>query len=256
MIRNCLHKIKKFSHNLFFPFDKIIEIIIIGENENDCNQFTDMCKDFITNGGLVQYGLEYNYSTKDDIFEIKIEEQNIVKFRFFYKTLLANEWLKENITIDILIPIFRLDKYQSFDDNYSVREINNFLGKVEHSGMTAITALINFDYLCENPISNVGQWENSINKIYDTLYQNKILDEENTNINENGREILNDIFAIFQRILNRNSKYTACKICNFFCCNEMIGFSFGKEEFFSNLLLRLLSLDKLNNYSYLIKKNI
>jgi hypothetical protein len=252
MIKNCLYNIKEFSHNLFYPFDKTIEVVVIGENENDCNQFLMMCKNFITNGKLLQYGLEYDYSTQDNVFRIKIDEQNFVKFQFFSQTIPQNEWQKASITGDIFVPIFRLDKYQPFDYNCLPHEIDGFLGKVQQCKKTAITALINFDYLCENPINNVEQWENSINKIYKTLQQNKILDENN-NINENGQKILNAVFSVFQRHLNQNTKYTAYNICNFFCYNETSGFSFGKEEFFSNLLLRLFSFDKLSNYNYQIK---
>jgi len=245
MIKNRLHKIK----DLFCPFDKTFEIVVTGENENACNQFIKKCEDFIENDELLQYGLEYDYNTQNNEFKIKTDWQNFVKFRFFYQALPDNDWDRG----DILVPIFRLDRYQPSVYNCLPHDIAEFLGKVQKYKKTAITALIKFDYLCESPINNIEQWEESINTIYDILQEKMILDESIHTINRNGQKILNAVFALLQQHLNENTKYTAYNICNFFGYNETDGFSFGMEEFFSNLLLRLFSFDKLNNYEYQIK---
>jgi len=246
MIKKSLHKI----NSLFYPFDKIFEIVIIGEDKKICEQFVEMCENFITNDELLQYGLEHTYNHTNKVYEIKIDKQSFVKFRFFDRAVPENEWQNANIEGDILVPIFDLDKYETFAYTLMPSHIIGFLGKVQQHKKTAITALINFDTVCNMPIANVAKWENTVNEVYDNLHCKK----ENWNsINTYGQEILKFIFDKFKEHINENTAYTAYKICNFFCYNETRGFSFGKEEFFSNLLIRLLSFDKLNNYKYQIK---
>ena len=250
MIEKYLHKI----NNLFYPFDKTFEVAVIGENEKICAQFVEMCENHIANNELLQYGLEYTYNWTSNEYEIKIGKQDVVRFKFLSPQVLTNsDWDKANITGDILVSIFRLDKYQSFEYSCLWQDIDGFLGKVQRYKKTAIVALINFDFLCNKPITDVEQWKESIDKIYDALQQNKNLDKT-YNLNENGQKIIKLIFEMLQRHLNKNTEYTAYRICNFFCYNKTSGFSFGIEEFFSNLLMRLLSFDKLNNYKCQVKK--
>jgi len=230
--------IKKYLHSLFYPFDKTFEIVVTGEDKNVCSQFVKMCESHITSNELLQYGLEYTYNARSNIFEIKIDKQNFVKFRFFYRELPENDWQKATIIGDIFVPIFIYKplKYSSLHQN-----IYDFLDKVQKNKKTAIMALVNFDYICRNPIVNTE-------KIFKTLQQNK---EILNGIDGNEQQTLKLVFEVFQQYLN---KYTTHNICNFFCYNVVNGFSFGKEEFFINLLMRLLSFDKLNNYKYQIKQ--
>ena len=246
--------IKKYLHSLFYPFDKTFEIVVIGEDKNVCEQFVKMCENFITNNELRQYGLEHSYNTRNNVFEMKIDKQNFIKFRFYSEVLPENKWQKAKTTGDVLVPIFKLDKYHFFENNCSLSpDIDGFLGEVRKNKKTTILALINFDYFCHKPIDGIEKWEELTNKIYDTLRNKKNLNKViNNDINRDGQKILDIIFAVFQQHL-RNTEYTAYKICNFFCYNETNGFTFGKQEFFNNLLMRLLTFDKLNNYQFRIK---
>jgi len=244
MIKKYIHKI----NDLFYPFDKIFEIVVTGEDINVCLQFVGMCENFMTSNELLQYELEYSYNSRNNVFEIKNDKQNLLKFRF--QALPENEWQKPNITVDILVPIFRMDKINPYS---LAHKIDEFLRKAQQFQKRVITTLINFDYICNKPINSVGQWEIAINNIYEILHHNKKINEGANNINVEGQEILKGVFYKLYWHLNNNTDYTAYKICNFFCYNETNGFSFGKEEFFSNLLMHLLSFDKLNNYKYQIK---
>jgi hypothetical protein len=242
--------IKKYTHkinSLFYPFGKTFEIVVIGEDKNICGQFVEMCKNHITNRELLQYGLECTYNRTNNEYEIKTDKQDFVKFKFSPQELPNGDWDKANITGDVFVPIF---KYQPFKYNRLPQNIEGFLGKIQQCKKTTITVLVNFDSLYHKPIADVKQWEDTINKIYETLQQDKkILN----NLNNKEQQYVELIYKKFQQHLKRNSKYTAYNICNFFCYNEASGFSYGKEEFFTNLLMRLLSFDKLNNYKYRIK---
>ena len=158
MIAKYLHKI----NSLFYPFDKTIEIVITSENETVCKHFVDMCKKHFTDSNLLQHGLFHKYES--DTFSIKIDKQTFVNFRFSCRTLSREDWQynwrNADFSGDILVPIFRLGKYQPYDyANCLKHEIETFLGKVQKYGTTAITVLCN----SERTINNNAQWENTMN---------------------------------------------------------------------------------------------
>lgn len=265
MIKNWLHrgnfdrfrlwkKYIVFLKNIFYPLNKIYEIAITGENINDCNQFKNGCENFITEGKLRQYGLEYDYNRKKNIFVIKVDERKYIKIRFCCYELPGNDWNKGNTRGDILVPIFKLDKYQPFEYNCLSNDIGSFLGRAQHYKKIAITALINFDRLLKSPEINVEQWENLINNLYEVLRKcvetKKNINIENEELTENGKKVLNLIFIALQHHISENTMTNAYRIANLFCYNEANDFIFGKQEFFSNLLIGLLSFDKFNYYEY------
>lgn len=254
-IKNILFQYKDNIYNFFSPFDKVFDVVIISEDEIYYDQFYRMFQSLITNNEFQKYGLKCQLDSKDNSFKIKIDEQRNLKFRFTSLILVDNERNKIKLVGDIFVPIFCLDKYKPQDYNCLPHEIDSFLGKIRKQRKIAIVALINFDSLLKNPVTEIRQWEKLINNIYENMQNERTLYIEDEEITENGLKILNAVSTILQRHINKNRTSNAYKICNFFYTDkDTDNISFGHNEFTNNLLMSLLSFDKLSNYEYIINK--
>jgi len=125
------------------------------------------------------------------------------------------------------------------------------LSSITSTNKPAVFSYLNAEYIFENRIENETQWQMINNELHKRIIDNTVKSE--IKLTEQGDAIIQGLFKIFNYHSKEQRLFSIQKKINFMAFNNSNSeIMYGKNEFATNLLMQLLSFDKLNAYHFQI----
>lgn len=246
--------IKSLINKWFYPFDQIFEIWIISEDLTYCDKFQEMLQVFFNGNNLQTIGICGKYDEDQKIFTILIIDK-IIKFKLKKQSLSMSDELVEfkSIEGDILFFITSFDKYTNNYFYNVATETDKLLCNIPHIRKVILVYLGLETHT--NAVRCESEWHNIITPVYHLL--NNYKKGELSGFTEYGSRQIVSIAKNLRYYSNKNPFFHGIVSANFlFSDQDTKSIVYGQYELICNLVMYLMSYEKINNYQYLEKEYI
>jgi hypothetical protein len=125
------------------------------------------------------------------------------------------------------------------------------LSSITSTNKPAVFAYLNTEYIFEEKIESETQWQIMNNELHKRIIDNTV--ESEIKLTEQGNAVIQGLFKVFNYHSKEQRLFGIPQKANFFASeNSDSGIVYGKNEFATNLLMQLLSFDKLNTFYFQI----
>lgn len=235
---------------LLFPFDRVFNVAFISDEIENCLSLQQMLSSFFDSSNTVLSKIDnIQYSKEGNAFAFIVN--NNVSVRFTINNQSSSTWTNEGNynNHDVLFYLFPLDKYTAMEYDKIASETDNALMKIAKRKTPTIIGYLNTECIIENEINNELEWQKTTNGLHN-LVLNPLSDSD-LKLNKKGKQILQGLFKVFNYHSKNQEKFLTTNKVNFFHANsEVNSFHFGMNEFVANILMQLLTFDKLNQYTF------
>lgn len=244
--------LREMIKKLLFPFEKILSIAVISDEGQNCILLKNiLCSAFDAQDTTLNQIANLSYSKENDIFCFIVYDETKIKFSLHEKVVDFKS--VENIyqTYDVLIPVLRLNKYAVHEYDETAHKTDVVFNSLALNTNPLIFSYLNTDYILENQIENETHWQMINNELHKHIIDDSI--ESEVKLTEQGRGIVQGLFKVFNYHSKAQQLFSIPPKVNFFASeNSDSEIAYGKNEFATNLLMQLLSLDKVNSYHFQI----
>ncbi|MDI9337664.1 MAG: hypothetical protein QM539_04470 [Alphaproteobacteria bacterium] len=234
---------------LFYPFLKEIKIGCFTENDENYNKFLNEFNSvFINNSSYLNLFDNIKYFKENNKFNIKIEDNTIIKFDFINLPFLEleNKYIFNKADFDFIIVLINFNDYLPPQYDFSLDNTYLILDRCLKFKLPFIILNLNIEKTIKIEINDLESWVELNNNLFNLV----------KHFNFNFQDILTDFGK--NKFRGLNLLYCRLKIDYLFNISRKINFfyntknniTFGYDEFMGNLIINLLNFDKLNDYNY------
>lgn len=242
--------LREMIKKLLFPYENILSIAVISDEEQNCTLLKKyLCTVFDSADTTLNEIGNISYKHDKEVFSFILNNETEIKFSIHEKVSDFNFNESSLHNHDILIPLLRLNKYTAHEYDQTAQATDAIFSSVVSINKPAIFSYLNAEYIFEKKIENETQWQVMNNELHKRIIDNTV--ESEIKLTEQGNSIIQGLFKVFnyhsmeQRIFGTSQKVI-------FFASENSEIVYGKNEFVTNLLMQLLSFDKLNSYHFQI----
>jgi len=233
---------------LLFPYKNILSIAVISDEEQNRTLLKNfLYSAFDTADTILNEIGNISYKKDKEVFSFIVNNETEIKFSIHGFNSIESDFSNH----DILIPVFRLNKYATYEYDQTAHATDAILSSITSTNKPAVFSYLNAEYIFENRIENETQWQMINNELHKRIIDNTVKSE--IKLTEQGDAIIQGLFKIFNYHSKEQRLFSIQKKINFMAFNNSNSeIMYGKNEFATNLLMQLLSFDKLNAYHFQI----
>jgi len=233
---------------IFFPYHKELTVALISNDEQNCILLNNLMHSvFDSNNSILNHIGNVQYYKENNTFNFVINTSTKIKFSI--SNLVSDSTSIDFQNHDILVPVFRLNKYLPHEYDRTIIDTDYLLKVLLKTDKLIIASYLNTEYIFENEIENEQQWQSASNELHKLVIDFSF--EPTVSLTEQGKTAIRGLFKILNYYSKQQKEFNITQKINFFSCNEN-EIVFGKNEFITNLLMQMLTFDKLNSYSFQI----
>jgi hypothetical protein len=244
--------LREMIKKLLFPYENILSIAVISDEEQNCPLLKEVLYSaFVADNTTLNQIANLSYSKENDIFSFIVNNETEIKFSLHEKVIDLNSVETIYQTYDVLIPVLRLNKYAAHEYSLTVHATDTILSSITSTNKPAVFAYLNTEYIFEEKIESETQWQIMNNELHKRIIDNTV--ESEIKLTEQGNAVIQGLFKVFNYHSKEQRLFGIPQKANFFASeNSDSGIVYGKNEFATNLLMQLLSFDKLNTFYFQI----
>lgn len=233
---------------LFFPYHRELSVVFISNDEQNCIILNNLIHSvFDSNNSVLNHIGNIQYLKENSTFSFVINTSTTI--RFSINNLVTDYISTDFFSYDILVPVFCLNKHSLYEYDSTITNTDYILKMLLKTNKPIIASYLNAEHLFENEIENEVKWQLANNELHKLVVDFAV--EPIVSLTHQGKATMRGLFKIFNYYSKQQKEFSITRKVNFFSCNanEII---FGKNEFVANLLMQMLTFDKLNSYSFQI----
>ncbi len=240
--------LREMIKKLLFPYENILSIAVISDEERNCTLLkTFLCSAFDASDTILKGIGNVTYKRDNDIFCFIVNEITEIKFSIHVFSSIKIDFSMHHI----LIPVFRLNKYKAHEYDQTAHDSETILSSISSTNKPVIFCYINAQCIFEDIILNNTHWQMVNNELYNRIINNT--NESGIKLTEQGNAIIQGLFKVFNYHSREQRLFAISQKATFFAFdNSDSEIVYGNNEFTTNLLMQLLSFDRLNTYHFQI----
>jgi hypothetical protein len=242
--------LKEMNNKLFFPFEKELSVAILSDEEKLGISFHNLFYTiFDSVDSILNHIGNIQYLRENETFYFIINTSTVIKFSLSNLVIGPGVSIPDISTHDILIPIFRLNKYTEIEYDSIPSETDHILNLINKDNISTIVCYLNTEYFLKTAIEDESQWQFLFNELLKFVIDNDF--ETEITLTDQGRSTYKGLCRVFNYHSKQQREFQISQKVNFFYCdNANSEILFGKNEFFANLIMHMLNFDKLNSYTF------
>lgn len=244
--------LREMIKKLLFPYKNILSIAVISDEEQNCTLLKKLlCSVFDSADTTLNEIGNISYKHDKEVFSFILNNETEIKFSIHEKVSDFKVIESSLHNHDILIPLLRINRYATHEYDQTAHTTDAISSSIVSSNKPAIFSYLNAEYLFEDKIENETQWQVMNNELHKRIIDNTV--ESEIKLTEQGNAVIQGLFKVFNYHSKEQRLFGIPQKVNFFASdNSASEIAYGKNEFATNLLMRLLSFDKLNSYHFQI----